>query len=576
MYDLLTIGNLDIKKIFETNPDLGIQYLTLINDATEMNKKECDFTYITNNNFYNGGKVVNNILLKNGIVIAVSQYIEYYKCEETGELILFDENYVKKCNELISHFEIYNVCVGKKYRGQKILSHLFKNLPKNSWLGLKLNNPYFNSALKGYISLGFGNPELTNKNSLGTIITNTELFISLIYPAKITGQSAINEAIMLKNKIYIPEYIYIDNNQKLLPKELQKISENNANNNFDTVLLKYTDNAIYSNNIDNKIVEIFVKNIDISFIKLFLNQIKNSQVKVLLYLDPMILDSYLNKELAIEKFQLPLLTYKTYSGINLKTRHIQLFLNLDENKRLIIDPDITIKDLDDLVNNPYPNVLDYYISMETCNFLKDYLQESVEYGGLFELNDLNELKAIEIVRGEFDTVNVPNGKYYFHTHPEICYKNYGCYVGWPSGQDFFGTLYRYLNYSDLLSLVITKEGIYAITIHPDFMYLIKKLTTKCKTKLMDINLFKNLFKWNEYSHNKYCDIFNEYLNQECQTLIFKNYVEFVNKFSIKIIAEQVFDCFGSEYSDTPIYQLHFQNWADIENNGKFFGKIYIN
>ena len=67
MYDLLTIGNLDIKKLFEINPNLAIQYLTLINNATEINKKECDFTYITNDNFYNGGKVINNILLKNGI-----------------------------------------------------------------------------------------------------------------------------------------------------------------------------------------------------------------------------------------------------------------------------------------------------------------------------------------------------------------------------------------------------------------------------------------------------------------------------------------------------------------------------
>lgn len=575
MYDLLTIGNLEIKKLLELNPELGFQYLTLINNATEMNKKECDFTYITNNSFYNGGKIINNILLKDGNVIAASQYIEYYICEETGEIIIFDENYVKKCNEKISHFEIYNVCVGKKYRGQRILSQLFKNLPQNSWLGLKLNNPYFNSALKGYISLGFGNPELTNKNSLGNVITNTELFISLLYPAKINGEEAINEAKMLKNKIYIPENIIINKDEKLLPIELQKTSENNENNNFDTVLLKYTDNAIYSNNINNEILEIFVKILDVSFIKLFLNQIKKSNIKVLLYIDPLLLDSYLNKELAIINFQLPLLTYKTYSGIKLKNRYIQLFLTLDENSKLIIDPDTTISELNQLIINPYPNVLDYYISINTCNFLKNYLQESFEYGGTFKLIN-NEFVIDQIIKGEFDKVIVPDGTFYFHTHPEICYKNYGCYVGWPSGQDFFGTLYRFLNHNDLISFVITKEGIYVITIHPDFMYIIKNLSIQCKAKLMDMNLYKNLWKWNEYSQSKYCDLFNEYLTKECQILIFKNYIQFVNKFSIKIISEQLPECFGSKYSDTPIYQIHFQNWDDIEKNNKFYGKLYIN
>lgn len=62
----------------------------------------------------------------------------------------------------------------------------------------------------------------------------------------------------------------------------------------------------------------------------------------------------------------------------------------------------------------------------------------------------------------FDTVSFV----VFHTHPDMSYLYTNSYMGWPSGGDFVNTIHNHFYKNLLAHLVISKEGIYILSVHP--------------------------------------------------------------------------------------------------------------
>ena len=85
--------------------------------------------------------------------------------------------------------------------------------------------------------------------------------------------------------------------------------------------------------------------------------------------------------------------------------------------------------------------------------------------GYYELT-LNEGS---IQSGDHTEVTVAEGIYNFHTHPTGIYQLYGLSIGIPSNQDYVGFLAAVHEYNTAMHLVLAKEGIYFISLAPEFI-----------------------------------------------------------------------------------------------------------
>lgn len=128
-----------------------------------------------------------------------------------------------------------------------------------------------------------------------------------------------------------------------------------------------------------------------------------------------------------------------------------------------------------------------------------YSQENVEYGGKLNMipNSRNKKEILltpnyeSIVMGDFNyTVNIPNYRANWHSHPNICYQKDNCYIGWPSGQDMKYIFYNYPS-GLLIHLLFTAEGLYVINLTLEamkFIYIIGKNSDWIKSISELINL----------------------------------------------------------------------------------------
>lgn len=119
----------------------------------------------------------------------------------------------------------------------------------------------------------------------------------------------------------------------------------------------------------------------------------------------------------------------------------------------------------------------------------DYMDQNHEYAGIFRVvcydkqsRGILGLQRSSIISGSETsfTVKIPPGEYYaqFHTHPDICYAKFGCYIGWPSGTDMAGCLTEYINRGTMLSMVVSREGLYIISLTPAFQSIAQLLRNK--------------------------------------------------------------------------------------------------
>ena len=100
---------------------------------------------------------------------------------------------------------------------------------------------------------------------------------------------------------------------------------------------------------------------------------------------------------------------------------------------------------------------------------------------IFELSpDPDSLKT-----GENEEVDAVWSRYNFHTHPKKAYENHGVTRGWPSSQDYVGFLQ--LDNHTIFHTVVTLEGIYIISLSPEWSGDINKVDQKYVLKHYDID-----------------------------------------------------------------------------------------
>jgi hypothetical protein len=103
--------------------------------------------------------------------------------------------------------------------------------------------------------------------------------------------------------------------------------------------------------------------------------------------------------------------------------------------------------------------------------------------------------------GEEEEVDAVWGRYNFHTHPKKAYENHGVTRGWPSSQDYVGFLQ--LNNHTIFHTVVTLEGIYIISLSPEWSGNVNNIDKKYILKHYDID------HKNKITFSKYVDIINK-------------------------------------------------------------------
>lgn len=116
---------------------------------------------------------------------------------------------------------------------------------------------------------------------------------------------------------------------------------------------------------------------------------------------------------------------------------------------------------------------------ETINQLRKIpIQDGTEIAGAMKIlgNHKENEKIIydieinnkSIVKGHNEHVEVLNDKYNFHTHPRDAYIRNGVNYAWPSDHDYIGFLKAVFYSNSVFHVVVTLEGIYIISISPDY------------------------------------------------------------------------------------------------------------
>lgn len=136
----------------------------------------------------------------------------------------------------------------------------------------------------------------------------------------------------------------------------------------------------------------------------------------------------------------------------------------------------------------------------TCNITAQFSSQTVEYlrkiptqngteiAGAMQIIGNNrignkvvymiEVNHNSIVKGENELVDVLNDKYNFHTHPQDAYIRNGVNHAWPSDHDYLGFLKAVFYSNSVFHVVVTIEGVYIISIAPEYAGNINELKSK--------------------------------------------------------------------------------------------------
>lgn len=204
-----------------------------------------------------------------------------------------------------------------------------------------------------------------------------------------------------------------------------------------------------------------------------------------------------------------------------------------------------------------------------------YNSQPIEYGGrmrIFEyVNTGASYRAARVgfspqleVRGSKKslTVNNPPAPINFHTHPDVCYVTFGCYLGWPSSDDMAYILENY-DQGLRLHMLTSKEGVYFISLSPNFVQAWNLMSAKFKKALVEAvrHFFRPIEK-----HRSGVNIPFELASA---TLL--AFLVGVNKFStdnaLDWLRSQGIDVGGvtrNEATSVPIFQMIYLNWVDID------------
>jgi hypothetical protein len=226
-----------------------------------------------------------------------------------------------------------------------------------------------------------------------------------------------------------------------------------------------------------------------------------------------------------------------------------------------------------------------------ANTLVSYLSEPNEVGGKICITryaqdsngtDIAVLgfNTSELVPGNKDsfTVNIPLDKVAplsFHTHPDVCYTSFGCFLGWPSGPDIAFVVSNYLENRDVLAhFVVSSEGIWAIHLRPQFQRVLYELknqysTQQCQEKLVDF--IQRSFVFLE-GQRRY-----EMISPTERAETRKKFIETSKNLKISDYkgTEVEYVCSPFVHEDALLFDINLIKWKTFESNKVFMTFSYI-
>jgi len=99
-----------------------------------------------------------------------------------------------------------------------------------------------------------------------------------------------------------------------------------------------------------------------------------------------------------------------------------------------------------------------------------------------------------IINGNNEHVKVLNDKYNFHTRPQDAYIRNGVNYAWPSNHDYVGFLKAVFYSNSVFHVVVTIEGIYIISISPEYASNINMIKSKHSYIEKEYNIPHDRFK----------------------------------------------------------------------------------
>lgn len=199
-------------------------------------------------------------------------------------------------------------------------------------------------------------------------------------------------------------------------------------------------------------------------------------------------------------------------GMGIKSQNFIKFIEFKKSNLSFPDSEITKSFENQALNlynlykdDIYPDDISIVFEKTAFNFLRlfSYMgkiygitsmngNDIIEYGGSFNIvkkNNKNQyvLSIANFLYGDFETTNIPNGPYTFHSHPISLYIKYNVLIGTPSAPDIRSTIIRCKEFyvkgeNPLLGtfhFVITVEGIYVVLCN--FEKVFPKIVEKIKT-----------------------------------------------------------------------------------------------
>lgn len=155
-----------------------------------------------------------------------------------------------------------------------------------------------------------------------------------------------------------------------------------------------------------------------------------------------------------------------------------------------VDKNATIEIANEIRNNYITRfsacITKLSMSPKMLKSLRKWVYEDREYGGNIDL--VSKVNGVWTTRYGPDplykgtdpltegyTVTIPNlVRINFHTHPDVCYEEFGCYILWPSGQDIAHMIPSYF-IGEYKHYVISREGVWSLQLTVSFMQFLESI-----------------------------------------------------------------------------------------------------
>lgn len=211
-----------------------------------------------------------------------------------------------------------------------------------------------------------------------------------------------------------------------------------------------------------------------------------------------------------------------------------------------------------------------FIGKETIKNFYKMLSEEGEVGGRLKVvqkrKNMVEMNIDpDISRGETSVFINPD-LVVFHSHPEMCYKKFNCFLGWPSGADMAYSLNSYAH------IVITIEGLYVIKLSWEATKLIAEMSQETFIELKEIirkefTITESLRQKNIPSLELYSTL--QQPSNEIYSHVYnkiKQFFDIVENFTINYVIQYLSpDYLQDETFDKPFFDVSLTSWDKASN-----------